>query len=208
MHCSYNFILIQPWWSDDADPGDTTTQQNPNNSYREIYWTKLFVYIFCCIPDTDTAPVMPTWEAPLPILGDICAKLEQNLNSSYREIHKTTYLFTFSVLTMILIQPGDAYLRGTTIHPVEHMSQIWTKSGQLLQKNSLNKIICLHWYWYYKGDANLGRRTIHPGENMCAKFEQVIRGLQDFLLFCSKNHACAMEESIECNKYMLTSFGN
>ena len=37
------------------------------------------------MPHRDAALVMLTTEAQLPILGNICAKFEQNLISSYRE---------------------------------------------------------------------------------------------------------------------------
>ena len=34
------------------------SELNPTSMYREIDWTKSFVYIFCLISDTDTALVM------------------------------------------------------------------------------------------------------------------------------------------------------
>ena len=53
------------------------------------------------IPDIDKALAMLMWEAQL---FTICAMCEQNPTSSYREIHRTNYLFTFATLSLILIQ--------------------------------------------------------------------------------------------------------
>ena len=43
--------------------------QNPTSSSGATHWTILFAYIFCHIPDMDTALVMLTHEAQLTTKG-------------------------------------------------------------------------------------------------------------------------------------------